>query len=204
MRLAEIQTREQVEMAPLDAGAIRQPRRSSWRKNFQGTWTPHEYGQFDLAPSPLASHTSHRRRLGHRPEPDTPKRPWRSVQWAIAFHSHDRICDHKVNRHSGADVENALLDAVPVEDVLGPTVSASGDHPEHVLHAESDAGPVMRLHFRHRNEKISLEHGFRKPEMLHSGVAGAEIHADQLVAVQIYESNPIVSEALRITTLREH
>jgi hypothetical protein len=137
-------------------------------------------------------------------ENQTPKRPGCSVQWAVAFHGHDRICDHKVNRHSGADVENALLDAVPMEDVLGPTVSASGDYTEHVLHAESDAGPVMRLYFWHRNEKISLHHGLREPEVLHSGVAGAEIHADQLVTVQICESNSIVSEALCITTLQEH
>jgi hypothetical protein len=63
--------------------------------------------------------------------------PWRSIQWTVAFHRHDRVCNHKIDRNRGADVENALLDAVPVENVFRPTISASRDDAEHVLHAES-------------------------------------------------------------------
>ena len=135
---------------------------------------------------------------------NTPKRSRCAVQWAIPLHRHDRVCDHKVNPHRGADVENALLDAIPVEDVLGPAIPASRNHAEHVLHDESDARPVMRFYLGHRHKKIGLSNSLRQPETLHSGVAGPEIHRDQLVAVQIYESDSIVSKNWRVTALGEH
>jgi hypothetical protein len=39
---------------------------------------------------------------------NTPKRPRCAVQWAVPLHRQDRVCDHKMNRHRGADVENAF------------------------------------------------------------------------------------------------
>src|SRR5258708_11579905 len=104
----------------------------------------------------------------------------------------------------GTNVENALLDAVPVENVLGPAIPASWDHTEHVFHAEGDAGPVMRFHLGHGHKKISLHHRLRQPEPLHSAVAGPEIHRDQLVAGQIYESDSIVPQNWRVTAIGEH
>src|SRR5258708_26543246 len=104
----------------------------------------------------------------------------------------------------GTNVENALLDAVPVENVLGPAIPASWDHTEHVFHAEGDSGPVMRFHLGHGHKKISLHHRLRQPEPLHSAVAAPEIHRNQLVAVQIYESDSIVPKNRRVTPLREH
>src|SRR4030088_1408084 len=133
-----------------------------------------------------------------------PSRPRCAVQWAVPLHRQDRVCDHKMNRHRGADVENALLDAVPVQNVLGPAIPASWDHTEHVLHAEGDTGPVMRFHLGHGHKKIGLHHRLRQPEPLHSAVAGPEIHRDQLVRVQIYESDSIVPKNRRVTALGEH
>ena len=135
---------------------------------------------------------------------NTRKRPRRAVQWTIAFHRHDRVCDHKMNRNRGADVENALLNTVPVENVLGPAIPASRDDAEHVFHAQSDARPVMRFHFGHGHKKISLHRRLPQPEALHSGVAGPKIHRDQLVAVQIDESDSVVPKNWSVAALGEH
>jgi hypothetical protein len=42
-------------------------------------------------------------------ENEGPQWPRSSVQWSISFHGHDTIGDHKINRDSRANIQNALL-----------------------------------------------------------------------------------------------
>src|ERR1017187_4265717 len=51
--------------------------------------------------------------------------------------------DNEVDRHSGTQIKDALLNALPVENILRPTVSRARHYAKHVLHAERDAGPVV-------------------------------------------------------------
>src|SRR5271165_6187580 len=63
----------------------------------------------------------------------------------VSFHRHDAVRDHEVDRNGGAQIQDALLNAVPVENVLRPSVSRARHYTEHVLHTKSDAGPVVGL-----------------------------------------------------------
>src|SRR5213594_2474889 len=88
-----------------------------------------------------------------------------AVERPIALHSHDPIGNDKVRTHRGADIENAFVNAGPMKNVLGPAVPCAGNNAEHVLHAEGDACPVVRLYFRHRNDEVRLENGSWKPQV---------------------------------------
>src|SRR5580658_8305083 len=82
-------------------------------------------------------------------EHDLPKLAGASLQWSIAFHSGYAVCDHEVNRNRCADVENAFVNSVPVQRVLGPAVLHTGHDAKHVLQAQRYPSPVMRLYLRH-------------------------------------------------------
>ena len=56
-------------------------------------------------------------------EHDLAEGTWVSVEWAVAFHGHDAVRYDEVDRHCGANVENALLNTLPVENVLRPPIS---------------------------------------------------------------------------------
>ena len=58
-----------------------------------------------------------------------------SRQRAIAFHADNSISDHKMNGHRRYDIDNALLNAAPVQEVLGLPILHTRHHSEHVLHA---------------------------------------------------------------------
>ena len=115
-----------------------------------------------------------------------------------------RVCNDKVNRNCGANVEDALLNSSPVEDVLGPAVLVARDNAKHVLHAESDSRPVMCFHLRHRDKKVSLKNRPRQPQMAHAGVAGAKRCTDQFVTIQIHETDSLILKMLAITGFHEH
>ena len=61
--------------------------------------------------------------------------PRSTVEWAIALHCDNTICNHEVNRYRCANIEDALLNPCPMEDVFGPSVSRPWHNTEHVLHA---------------------------------------------------------------------
>src|SRR5271157_2358592 len=46
-----------------------------------------------------------------------------AVKRAVAFHRHNAVCDNEVNRNCGTSIEDALLNALPVENILRPSVS---------------------------------------------------------------------------------
>src|SRR5271157_1918213 len=91
-----------------------------------------------------------------------------------------------------------------MEYVLRPSVSCARHYAEHVLHAESDARPVVGLDLRHGNQEIRFQHRSRKPEFFQACVGGSQPRADQFVAIQIYESNLFVSKTLLIPSLRKN
>jgi len=73
---------------------------------------------------------------------DLSQRTRGAVERPVSFHSYDAVRDNKVDRNCRAQVEDALLNALPVENILRPSVSRARYNAEHVLHAESDARPV--------------------------------------------------------------
>ena len=46
-----------------------------------------------------------------------------AIERAIAFHRDNSIRDNKMNWNGGADIQDALLNALPVENILRPSVS---------------------------------------------------------------------------------
>jgi hypothetical protein len=58
-------------------------------------------------------------------EQDLPEGTWSTVEWSVAFHCYYAVTYDEVDRHCGANVENALLNALRVENVLWPSVSCT-------------------------------------------------------------------------------
>src|SRR5713226_4785734 len=109
-----------------------------------------------------------------------------------------------MNGHRGANVQDALLDSLPVKNVFWPTVLRSRYYAKHVLHAESDARPVMCLNLRHGNDKIGFKDGTGQPQGIHSGVTREQAPFDEFVTIQIDERDPLSVELVRESTLDEN
>src|SRR5664280_2205263 len=92
-----------------------------------------------------------------------------AVKGPVSFHRHDAVRDNEVDRNGGAQIEDAFLNALPVEDVLRPSISRTRYYAKHVLHAERDAGPVVGLDLRHGTKEIRFQHCPGKPEIPHAG-----------------------------------
>ena len=67
----------------------------------------------------------------------------------VAVHCDDSVCNHKMRANGCADIENAFVDSGPMQEVFRPAVAGTSHDAEHIFHAQSDARPVMRLHFWH-------------------------------------------------------
>src|SRR5208337_3698189 len=111
-----------------------------------------------------------------------------AVEWPVSFHCHDAVRDNEVDRNGGAQIEDALLNALPVEDVLRPSISRTRHYAKHVLHAERDAGPVVGLDLWHGNKEIRFQHCPREPEIPHARIARPQRSANQLVTIEVDES----------------
>ena len=72
-----------------------------------------------------------------------------AVERPVAFHRQNPISNYEADRNGGAQIKDALLNAFPMENILGPTVSRTRHDTEHVLHTERDARPVMGLNLGH-------------------------------------------------------
>src|SRR5664280_2022340 len=99
------------------------------------------------------------------------QRPRRAVERSVSFHCHDAVRNNEVDRNGGAQIEDAFLNALPVEDVLRPSISRTRHYAKHVLHAERDAGPVVGLDLWHGNKEIRFQHCPREPEIPHARIA---------------------------------
>jgi alpha/beta superfamily hydrolase len=84
--------------------------------------------------------------------------------------------------------EDALLNALPVKNVLRPPISRTRNDTKHILDAECDARPVMGFDLRHGNQEIGFHYSAGEPEVRHRRIVRAEWSADQFVAIQIYEA----------------
>ena len=126
-------------------------------------------------------------------EHDLPQETSGAVEWPVSFHCHDAVRDNEVDRNGGAQIENALLNALPVEDILRPSVSRAGTTPNmfFMLRVTPDQPCLI---FGMETRKSVFQHSPREPEALHAGIARAEWSANQFVAVQVDESDPLVSK----------
>ena len=67
--------------------------------------------------------------------------PVSSVQWPVAFHRNNAVRDDEMHWSRRANIENAAVDALPMQNVLGPAILRAGHYTEHVLHAQRDGQP---------------------------------------------------------------
>lgn len=109
-----------------------------------------------------------------------------------------------MNRNGRANVENALLNAVPVENVLGPAVPRSRYDTKHVLHAQGDSRPVVRLDLRHGDDEIREYRGTRQPQLLQRAVVRAKSYFCKLVQVEVNEPDSTLAKDRSVTALRYH
>src|SRR5271166_2391506 len=75
---------------------------------------------------------------GHRiiGEHDVPQETSGAVERSVSLHGHDTVCDNEVDWNGGAQIKDALLNALPVENILRPSVSCARNNAEHVLRSE--------------------------------------------------------------------
>ena len=76
------------------------------------------------------------------------ERPSIAFERAIAFHADDAIDNGELRRARQGDVDDAVVDAAPVEFIFRPAVADAGDGAEEVFERQRGAGPVMRLQLR--------------------------------------------------------
>jgi hypothetical protein len=81
--------------------------------------------------------------------------PRSTIQRPIALHRNNSLSNHEVDWDSGTDIKNALLNALPVEDILWPSVSRARHYTKHVFSAERDARPLMRFDLRSSLRRIT-------------------------------------------------
>src|SRR5262245_5076863 len=112
---------------------------------------------------------------------------------AVAFHPDDTVHDGEPrHRERTVDVDDALVDACPVEHVLGPSVDGARYYSKHVLHRKRHARPVMALELGHRDDQVSLEHGVGKVEMSQAGEPAGEGPRGDIVAVEVDIASPLL------------
>src|SRR5664279_1144135 len=73
---------------------------------------------------------------------DLSQRTRGAVERPVAFHRHNAVRDNETDRNGCAQIKDALLNPLPMENVLRPSVSRTRHDTEHVLHTERDAGPM--------------------------------------------------------------
>ena len=112
-----------------------------------------------------------------------------AVERTVSFHANDSVGDDEVRADCRTDVQDALVDARPMQNVLRPTVTRPGNDAEHVFHAECDSGPVVCFHFRHRHDEVRCQNGSWKPQMTEVGIIRLKLGFDQVVAIEIDEAD---------------
>src|ERR1700683_698812 len=56
-----------------------------------------------------------------------------TLNGAVSFHAHNAVNNGEVGADGGVEVEDGLVDARPVENILWPAIAASRNHSEHVF-----------------------------------------------------------------------
>ena len=127
-----------------------------------------------------------------------------SVQRAVAFHGNDSIGNHEVRPNCRADVENASLDALPMENVFWPPVDGARNYAKHVLHRQRDPGPMVGFHLRHGHKEIRIQYSPRQPERFHRRIAASGADLDNLVAIQVDKLDFPVSQMVAEPAFGKH
>src|ERR1035437_2516457 len=91
-------------------------------------------------------------------ENDLPEMSANSVQRPVAFHRNDAVRDDEMHWSRRTNIENAPVDAIPMQNVLGPAVLCARHYTEHILHAQRNASPVVGLDLRHRHHEVRFEY----------------------------------------------
>ena len=82
------------------------------------------------------------------------KTPHRTVQRPIAFHGLNPIGDNKVNRDGHCELDDGVVDALPMQNVFWPAIDRAGQNPERILKAQRDACPMVSLDLRHGDHDV--------------------------------------------------
>src|SRR5262245_41782854 len=107
------------------------------------------------------------------------------MQWPVSFHRDDAVGDHEVRPNCRANIENATLDTLPMEDILWPSIHDARHHTEHVLHRQRHTGPVVRLYLWHGHDQIGIQDGFREPERFQRGIRARGFDLHDVIAIEI-------------------
>src|SRR6266849_3739930 len=127
-------------------------------------------------------------------ENDLPEMSVTSVKRPVTLHGNDAVCDDEVHRHRRADIKDAPVDALPMQNILGPAVLCARHYTENVLHAQRDASPVVGFDLRHRHHEVGFEHSPGQPEVLHARIGGPHWHLEEFIAVQINEADLLAAQ----------
>jgi hypothetical protein len=75
-------------------------------------------------------------------ENDLPEMSVTPLKRPVPFHGNDAVRYDEVHRRRCADINDAPVDALPMQHVLGLAILRAGHHAEHVFHAQRNASPV--------------------------------------------------------------
>ena len=126
-----------------------------------------------------------------------------AVEWTVACHSDNRISDNKMRPNSRADIQDALVDPCPMQNVFRPAIAIAGDNSEHVFQAQRDAGPVVCFDFRHRHDEIRCDYESWKPQVAETGIVSTKLRFDQFVTIEIDKVNLALGKLIRQSGLVE-
>src|SRR5713101_5953157 len=85
-----------------------------------------------------------------------------ALDGTVAFHADNAVHDREVTGEGRMKIGDTFIDARPVQYILRPSVHASRDQAEEILHAERGAHPVMRFHFGERDQEVSPQSSVRE------------------------------------------
>src|SRR5262245_22845240 len=123
---------------------------------------------------------------------------------AVALHADDAVDDRELrHRQGGVEIENALVDAGPVQRILRPAVDGARQNPEHVLQRRRHTDPVVRLELGHRDEQIGFEDGRRQVEASELCEMAARGHRFHVVVVEVHPSAPGAPDSLAESRRRD-
>src|SRR5207247_3473897 len=92
------------------------------------------------------------------------------------------------------NVDDAVVDAAPVQLVLGPAVADSRQRAKKILERKGRSGPVVRLELRQGDDDIGREDRSRQVERLQAGQSAKIWALDRFVMVNVREGHFVVSQ----------
>src|SRR6516225_9365140 len=128
----------------------------------------------------------------------------RSMKRPVPFHRDNAISDDKVDWYRCTDIEDAAMNPLPMEEILRPSVPVARNDAKHILHAKSDASPVVGLDLGHRDDEIRCQDRSRHPQVVQAGVVRPRRYFHQFVTVEVNERHPLRTQLSIESALHEH